>query len=198
MALCRCGRPAVLGLLAGPALSGCGGEGTEEGTGGETLLVDYIALEDDAAWTWRDDGSSEDPEESELLRGRLTEEDTVVLVRGSRWADGSFAGELIFDTRYGLSLDTFDLGGMEGAGDWPMADFDPVTGETQASGAWSCSSTVGLEVETFYAIHEDTLTLDCASSDGEGLPGSWVFAEGIGLVRYEHPEGYTLDLVAPY
>lgn len=189
------GRPLC---LAAAALLACGGEDDGAGPGSETLLVDYLSMDEGAAWTYRDDGSSEDPEEAELLRARLTEEDTVVLVRGARWSDGSFAGELTFDTRYGLSLSQFELGGMEGSGDWPMADFDPATGESQGGGTWVCTNTTGLVVESFYAVHEDTLVVDCTSSDGEGLPGSWAFAAGLGLVRYAHPEGYVLDLVAPY
>ncbi len=183
------------------AAMGCGNNAPGEGTG-EILMVDYLALELDGAWTFRDDDSTEDPEEDELIRARLSSEDTLELRRGARWADAEDAGMLAFDTRYGLSLVEFDLAGLDdglsGSGDWAMADFDPVTGEYQGSGTWGCTTDTGTEVETWYATFEDVVRLDCSSTGGDGLPGTWDFARGIGLVRYEHPDGLLVELVAPY
>ena len=54
------------------------------------------------------------------------------------------------------------------------------------------------EVDTFYAVFDDVLRFDCESPADDQPAGSWDFARGVGLVRYEAVSGELLELVAPY
>lgn len=193
--------PGLLVLLA----VGCGGdEATGDGSGAnERLLRDYHGFEEGNAWTYRDDlgpdeagQDSDTPEENELLRMRFDGDDTTELRRGSRWADAEPVGFFEWDLRDGLAMVAYDLEGESDEGTWRMAGFAPATGDTYTWTDWACVTDTTQEVETFYGVFEDVVRLECEGDTG--LPGTWDFAAGVGLIRYESEDGWLVDLVAPY
>ncbi len=180
-------RPLLLGLLA------CG-DGAQ-GVGGDQALDAYLGFDGAGAWTWRDDGLATDPDEATLLHGRETAAG-IELRRGSRWADAAPAGALGLVVDDGLTLAGWSLGGGEGGGDRPMAPGVVEDGVRVQDGDWSCVTTLEAEVETFYAVFDRTLVLDCRG--GSGFPaGTWTFARDIGLVHVASDD-VVLDLVAPW
>jgi len=178
---------------------GCGGDGVGGSQDNEILLRDYHGLQEDAAWTYRDEESDDDPEESDLLRARLVDEERVELRRGARWTEAEVVGHLEWDLSNGLDLLSWELPGFEGEDSLRMADFAPAHGDRHSSGDWVCTTNGNVaEVDTFYAVFDDLLRFECNAGEDGQPGGNWDFALGVGLVRYESGEGLVLDLVAPY
>jgi hypothetical protein len=179
--------------LVGGGLSACKGDDVDL-SAGERAVADFLPLSG-ASWTWRDDGSDEAPDEETLLHAWATGGGEVGIRRGSRWADGDEIGTLTFDLSSGLTLAAWDLPGASGSGGRRLAPAIVKTGTRVVTGARVCQSTLGVEVETFYAIFDRTLVITC---DGSQFPaGTWVFAEGIGLVAMD-ADALPIELVAPW
>lgn len=177
---------AALGLVA------CGGGA--QGAGGDRSLDRYLGFDGDGAWTWRDDGLVEEPDEATLLHGREGASG-IELRRGSRWADAEPAGYFGLVVDGGLALDGWALGADSGGARRPMANALLEDGARVVDGDWTCTTTLDAEIETFYAVFDRTLVLEC---EGGGFPaGTWAFAEDIGLVSVVG-QGATLELVAPW
>jgi hypothetical protein len=181
-----------LGLSLG-ALSACKGDDVDL-SAGERAVGDFFPLAG-ASWTWRDDGSDDEPDQETLLHARATGGGEVGIRRGSRWADGADVGTLTFDLSTGLTLASWDLPDASGAGNRRLAPAIVQTGSNVVTGARSCQSALGVEVETFYAVFDRTLVVTC---DGAQFPaGTWVFAEGVGLVAMD-ADALPIELVAPW
>ncbi len=173
-------------------LGGCG-DGTQAG-GGQRSVDRFLGFDGDGAWTWRDDGSAETPDEASLLHGREAS-GGIELRRGTRWADAEAAGQLGLVHDAGLALDDWSLGGASGRGG-PLAPQLLEDGGRVVDGKWSCTTSLDAEIETFYAVFDRTLVLDCQGAPGFPA-GTWTFAEDIGLVKVESTD-VVLDLVAPW
>lgn len=177
----------------------CGGDGVRGSDDSEILLRDYHGLSEDAAWTYRAGDSDEDPVENELIRARVVEDEYVELRQGSRWTEAEVVGHLDWDLSNGLDLRSWELPGFEGDDELRMADFAPAHGDRHQSGDWVCTTNGNqAEVDTFYAVFDDLLRFECVAGKDGQPGGSWDFALGAGLVRYESDDGVVLNLVAPY
>lgn len=170
-------------------LVACNGDGFGESA---VPAADYGTLDEDRAWTWReelpaDTGIGLEVDESALIHGRWVE-GAIQLRRGTRWADAMSVGsiELSLPETGGLVLDGWDLDGDSGGGALLSLE-DPETGLDTPD----CTIVTNLQVDTFYGIFQRTLISDC------GGKGIWTFEYGVGLVQVE-ADGLILDLVAPY
>ena len=161
-----------------------------------TYIADYHGLEEGASWAYRDDGVSDDsPVESEVLRARYLGDGLMDFRRGSRWPDARTEAELDFDLDAEFKLQAWDFAGHSGESDLPLGTDQPVNGQSVSSGGWLCATeTDGIGL-TYYGVFEDIVQYDCQGDDGPA--GTFIFALGVGLVRYES-EDYTLDLIAPW
>ena len=157
-------------------------------------LTEYSGLDADGSWVYRDDGSDELPDEATLLRARDQGGGTVELRRGYRWADADPVGEVVWDTSDGLTLTGLHLLPVAWTGSMRLADLEPANGDQQVRGGSHCVTDDTQVVSTYYADYDDVLVFDCT---GDGLPGTYAFANGVGLVRAEL-DGLTVDLVAPW
>lgn len=183
----------MLGLALSPGLVACG-DGAKTSTG-EKYAENWLPLDGEGAWTWRDDGADTEPDEQTLLHGRDMGEGRIEIRRGPRWADADVVGGLRFSTDQGLRLQALDLAGISLGEERLLAPALVENGSVVAQGSWRCDVTLGDEIDTFYALFDRTLVSTC---EGNQLPGgTWVFAEELGLVAIVS-ETTTLDLVAPW
>lgn len=181
-----------LGLVA-PCLLACGEDlPPPPGQEGEVPLDSYHGLSEENSWTWRDDGDTGEPESERLLKARY-EEGVMDIRRGSRWVDGRPEGELEWSTEGGLFLVGWDLGGARGSDELPLAVDGTVWGGTVSAEDWSCTNRFSDDLQTWYAVFDDAVIFDCTG--GNGVPGQWAFARGLGLVKLEG-EIITLDMVS--
>lgn len=186
-------RGPALVLLVSAGLAACG-DGAKTATG-EKDVANWLPLDGEGAWTWRDDGADTAPDEQTLLHGRDMGQGRIEIRRGPRWADADVVGGVTFSTEQGLRLEAMELAG-ESLGDARLlAPALVEQGSVVSQGAWRCDVTIDEEIETFYALFDRTLVSTC---EGNRLPaGTWVFAEDMGLVAIIS-ETTTLDLVAPW
>ena len=182
-------------------LLACGGDGLgNENPDNKPEIAMYHGLEEDARWTYRDDGglwtdTGFDLDEDQLIRVSHMGEGLVELRRGARWADATPYGSLQWTTTDGLGLVSWDLPLGQGAGEYPMSGALIAVGET-VTGEWNCiSSAPENGVDTYYALFENAYVFDCS---GGGLEGQYVFAFGIGLVSMSIGDNFNLELVAPW
>lgn len=182
-------------------LLGCGdGSPSKETSEQNPDAYLFSGLEEEATWTYRDDGGTwEDTgyelNEESLVKAVHLGEGKIELRRGLRWADGELMGEIELSDEAGLRLESWGLPFGSGEGDYPFSSAQIVSGET-VSGDWDCSilrEEAG--VSTYYAHYENVFSFQCS---GGGLVGTWSFAHGIGLVRFEGDDGNFLELVAPW
>ena len=155
----------------------------------------WLPLDGEGAWTWRDDEAQTPPDEDTLLHGRDMGQGRIELRRGPRWADAAVIGDITFSVEDGIVLEGLALDDISMGAARPLAPALVEEGAVVSDGSWRC--TVGLEeeVETFYAVFDQTLVSTC---EGNQLPaGTWVFAEDMGLVAV-FAGNRTLDLVAPW
>lgn len=160
----------------------------------------YSGLEENATWTYRDDGGSWDDtgyelNETSLIKAVHTGEGNVEFRRGLRWVDGEPIGSIKLSDSDGLRLEKWNLPFGQGEGDFPFSSAEIVIGET-VSGDWDCIATQSEEgVATYYAEYEQVYSFECS---GGGLEGVWSFAYQFGLVSFEGVNGGFLELVAPW
>ena len=183
---------ASLALALGIGAAACGEDAPPPGS---SDLADFLALEEGASWTYRDelDTGAADPEE--LMAARFQGAGLVALRDGARWADGTDAGHLLWAAGRGLTLDDWALGSSGGAEPVTLAADGGASGDSVTSGGLTCTATFPTAVTSWYADFEEGLQVDCEGPGG--LAGQWSFASGFGLVRMQ-VEAMTLDLVAPW
>ncbi|MEC7946690.1 MAG: hypothetical protein VX265_03920 [Myxococcota bacterium] len=181
-------------MLVALGLWGCG-EAAQTASG-EQSIDNWLPLDGEGAWTWRDDGADTAPDERTLLHGRDMGQGRIEIRRGARWADADIVGGLRFSTADGLELRAMDLAGRNlGGRPRLLAPALVEEGAVVSDGSWRCDVTIDEEIDTFYALFDRTLVSTC---EGNQLPGgTWVFAEGMGLVAIISGST-TLDLVAPW
>jgi hypothetical protein len=187
--------PLALFLVLGSPLSliACG-DGSKTATG-EKDVSNWLPLDGEGAWTWRDDGADTAPDETTLLHGRDVGQGLIEIRRGPRWADADVVGGITFSTDQGLQLKAMDLAGVSVGEERLLAPALVEEGSVVAQGSWRCEVALDEEIDTFYAMFDRTLVSTC---EGNQLPaGKWVFAEDMGLVAIIS-ETTTLDLVAPW
>jgi hypothetical protein len=185
----------ILFLLA---CSGSSGSKSSNSRSPEAIF--YSGLEEDATWTYRDDGGSWNDtgyelNEVSLIKAIHTGEGKIEFRRGLRWVDGEPIGSIQLSDSDGLRLENWNLPFGQGEGDFPFSSVEIVTGET-VSGDWDCIATQSEEgVSTYYAQYDQVYSFGCS---GGGLEGIWSFAYQFGLVRFEGIDGGFLELVAPW
>ena len=183
-----------------------------------SLIGEWHGLEEESAWTFRDDAiGDEAPEPEELVLARYAGEGQMELRRGERWADADPIGSLSFELTDGLTLIGWEVDGASGEGIYPVYEGEPTPGATVSNGSWSCEVDLNEDVETFYGIFPASMRVGCTiggiglddGSSGDtgsseavygvtGTPaGYWSFAPGIGLVRVQSAD-FDLNLVAPW
>ena len=183
----------MLGLLAAVVVGACG-DGSKA-SDAQKEASRWLPLDGEGAWTWREDNAETPPDEATLLHGRDMGQGRIELRRGPRWADADVVGGISFSVDDGivleaLSLDDFSMGAAR-----PLAPAFVDEGSVVTDGSWRCTVALDEEIETFYAVFDQTLVSTC---EGNQLPaGMWVFAEGMGLVAV-FAGNRTLDLVAPW
>jgi hypothetical protein len=156
----------------------------------------FLGLEEDHAWTFRDDDQSgAPPPTDQLLRGRVVDGDTLDIRRGSRWADGDTELMFTLTTDAQLVLDAWQQGDASGESPLPLGIAHPANGQTVAENNWFCSTKTGALLATYYGVFDDIVQYECAGSAGPA--GLFTFARDIGLVHFK-AEALTLDLVAPW
>ena len=182
-----------VGLLSLLVCAACG-DGTQT-SNGDKESIDWLPLDGEGAWTWRDDGAETAPDEETLLHGRDVGEGRIEIRRGPRWADADVVGAIEFGTADGIRLKAFSLDDISMGRARPLAPAVVEDGAVVSDGNWRCEVTLGEEIETFYAVFDQTLVSTC---EGNQLPaGQWVFAEGMGLVAV-FSTNRSLDAVAPW
>lgn len=182
-------------MLVGLPLSlvACG-DGAKTATG-EQAVSNWLPLDGEGAWTWRDDGADTAPDEATLLHGRDVGQGRIEIRRGPRWADADVVGGISFSTDQGLRLKAMELAGVSVGEERLLAPALVEQGSVVAQGSWRCDVSIDEEIETFYAVFDRTLVSTC---EGNQLPaGTWVFAEDMGLVAIIS-NTTTLELVAPW
>lgn len=164
---------------------------------GETPVSAYTMLEEGHSWTYRDDSlgpEAESPDETLLLHARYVGDGTVEFRRGTRWADATDEGKLVWSEEEGLALVEWDLGSVSGSGKVAMSDEVPEGGAVVDSAKHSCTTNTGSPVDTYYGSFELALVFTCTGGE---MAGAYAFAYSWGLVQVES-EGITLDLVGPW
>ena len=160
----------------------------------------YSGLEEGATWTYRDDSAGWDDTGYELDEGALIKashlgEGRIELRRGLRWADGDSIGEIQISDADGLRLESWSLSFGSGNGDYPFSEAQIVSGDS-ISADWDCTILRPEGgISTYYANYENAFSFQCENG---GLAGTWSFAFGVGLVRFEGDSGDVLELVAPW
>ena len=180
-------------------LSACGAD--EEGKVSifDTVMSDYHGLTDGASWTYRDDSpeniESELPEEFNLLRVHHETQGVMTIRRGSRWVDASDAGEIIWSSDDGLTLESWSLpGGLNGSGPLQVASERPDDNPEIEDGDSRCTTLELSDHETWFGVFDQALQIDCI---GGPFEGRLVFGKRVGVIQLQ-VDDYGLDLVAPW
>lgn len=164
-------------------------EGTRDGAAID--LTAFAALEDDRAWTWRDDLVTDTPPAASLLlHGRL-DGDGLALRRGDRWEDATDAGRLGLRHEDGLWLDGWTVEGEGDPSTLQLAEESPPDGGSVTSDGHTCSIQRVAPFTTWYATFDPVAEIACDT----GL--TMILAQGFGAV-WMSDGSVTLDLVAPY
>ncbi len=104
-----------------------------------SLAGEWHGLEEDAAWTFRDDSiGDEAPVPEDLVLARVAGEGQMELRRGERWADADPIGSLNFSLSDGLLLSSWEVDGAAGDGSYPIYEGEPTPGSVASNGSWSC------------------------------------------------------------
>jgi hypothetical protein len=181
-------------LVLAVSLVACGTDEVETSSG-EKSIENWLPLDGEGAWTWRDDEQDTAPHEATLLHGRDMGQGRIEIRRGSTWADAELVGEIGFSTDDGLRLESLDLAGRTVGQPRLLAPALVQDAAVVSQNGWSCDVTINEEIDTFYALFDRTLVSRC---EGNQLPaGTWVFAEDMGLVAIRS-RTIKLELVAPW
>ncbi len=165
--------------------------------GGAAVGVDllaYAGLDDDATWTWRDDGDTGIPDAEQLIHGQNDGKGNVELRRGVQWGAAEPVGALEFDVSDGLALASWSWDDDGSDSLVPFGKKGMVEGDITYDGDWRCVLRLPDGIDTFYAHYADVAEFECS---GGSLPGTFDFAKDVGLVLMR-TKVVDLSLVAPY